>query len=104
MPVAASPDQNHILQSLPVGERERLFPHLELVAMPLGQVLYESGDTLRHVYFPTDSIISLLYVLEDGTSAEIAVVGNEGSEFLCSWVARRRLIAQSSKVQGLPIV
>jgi CRP-like cAMP-binding protein len=46
--------------------------------MPLGKVLYESGDTLRHVYFPTDSIVSLLYVLEDGASAEISVVGNEG--------------------------
>ena len=73
------PQQNHILDALPQPERDRLFPHLKLVALPLGEVLYESGDTLRHIYFPTDSIISLLYVLEDGGSAEIAVVGNEGA-------------------------
>ena len=59
-------------------ERERIFPHLQLVAMPLGKVLYESGDVLRYVYFPTDSIVSLLYVMESGASAEISVVGNEG--------------------------
>ncbi|MFP6800614.1 MAG: Crp/Fnr family transcriptional regulator [Pseudomonas sp.] len=53
-------------------------PHLELVDMPLGMVLYESGDTLRHVYFPTNSIVSLLYVMESGASAEISVVGNDG--------------------------
>jgi CRP-like cAMP-binding protein len=73
------PQQNHILDALPQPERDRLFPHLKLAALPLGEVLYESGDTLRHIYFPTDSIISLLYVLEDGGSAEIAVVGNEGA-------------------------
>jgi len=61
-----------------VEERERLYPALQLVQMPLGKVLYESGDVLRHVYFPTDSIVSLLYVLADGASAEISVVGNEG--------------------------
>jgi CRP-like cAMP-binding protein len=63
---------------LPEVVRERLFPRLELVEMPLGYVLYESGDTLEHVYFPTDCIVSLLYVMENGASAEIAVVGNEG--------------------------
>jgi CRP-like cAMP-binding protein len=63
---------------LPPAERERLYPHLELIAMPLGRVLYESGDTLLHVYFPLDSIVSLLYVMENGASAEISVVGNEG--------------------------
>ncbi|HEY6925998.1 MAG TPA: Crp/Fnr family transcriptional regulator [Steroidobacteraceae bacterium] len=73
------PQQNHILGALPQPERDRLFPYLKLVALPLGEVLYESGDTLRHIYFPTDSIISLLYVLENGASAEIAVVGNEGA-------------------------
>src|ERR1043165_523474 len=72
------PRQNHILDALPQLERERLFPHLKLVPMPLGMVLYESGAALRHVYFPTDSIVSLLYVMQDGASAEIAVVGNEG--------------------------
>ena len=72
------PEQNHILAALPPAERERLFPHLQLVPMPLGKVLYESGELLRHVYFPTDSIVSLLYVMEDGASAEISVIGNEG--------------------------
>src|SRR5580693_7224898 len=72
------PQQNHLLAAFSTSERERLFPHLELVAMPLGKVLYESGDVLRYVYFPTDCIISLLYVLADGASAEISVVGNEG--------------------------
>ena len=70
--------QNHLLATLPDEVLERLLPHLELVAMPLGMVLYESGDTLRHVYFPTDSIVSLLYVMESGASAEISVVGNDG--------------------------
>src|ERR1035437_2104736 len=72
------PKQNHFLNALLPAARERWYPHLELVAMPLGKVLYESGDVLRRVYFPTDSIVSLLYVMEDGASAEIAVVGNEG--------------------------
>jgi len=81
-PSAASashaPEQNHLLAAFTPEERERIFPHLQLVALPLGKALYESGDVLRHVYFPTDAIVSLLYVLENGASAEIAVVGNEG--------------------------
>jgi CRP-like cAMP-binding protein len=72
------PRQNHLLRAMPEAEAERLIPQLEFVAMPLGEVLYESGSQLRHVYFPTTSIVSLLYVMEDGASAEIAVVGNEG--------------------------
>lgn len=72
------PQHNHLLAALSPAERERLYPHLRLVAMPLGKVLYESGDRLRHVYFPTNSIVSLLYVLADGASAEISVVGNDG--------------------------
>src|ERR1700719_2948556 len=72
------PKQNHLLAAMSAAEQARLFPHLRLLPMPLGGVLYESGDVLRHVYFPTDSIISLLYVLADGASAEISVVGNEG--------------------------
>ena len=78
MSIAPYPQQNHLLATLPGEVLERLLPHLELVDMPLGMVLYESGDTLRHVYFPTDSIVSLLYVMESGASAEISVVGNDG--------------------------
>ena len=73
-----SPQQNHLLAALPKEVQERVYPFLELAEMPLGRVLYESGVTMRHVYFPTDAIISLLYVMESGASAEIAVVGNEG--------------------------
>lgn len=73
-----SPLQNHLLAALPGTVQERLFPHLELQHLPLGKVLYESGDAMRHVFFPTDAIISLLYVMENGASAEISVVGNEG--------------------------
>ena len=78
MPASQDPQQNHLLAALSPAERDRLYPHLRLVPMPLGKVLYESGDVLRHVYFPTNSIVSLLYVLADGASAEISVVGNEG--------------------------
>ena len=73
-----TPTRNSLLAALSAPEQERLFPQLELVPMPLGKVLYESGNRLGHVYFPTDCIVSLLYVMEDGASAEIAVVGNEG--------------------------
>ncbi len=72
------PTQNFLLAGLSSAERARIYPHLQRVPMALGKVLYESGDVLRHVYFPTDSIISLLYVMADGASAEISVVGNEG--------------------------
>lgn len=70
--------ENYLLSVLPSAEREYLYSQLELVHMPLGQVLYESGDKLRYAYFPTTSIVSLLYVMENGSSAEIAVVGNDG--------------------------
>ena len=73
-----SPQQNHLLANLPKADFDRIAPRLELVEMRLGEVLYESGGRLKHVYFPTTSIVSLLYVMEDGASAEIAVVGNEG--------------------------
>lgn len=78
MPKPGSPTHNYLLAALPAAEQQRLFPQLEPVPMPLGKVLYESGSKLGHVYFPTDCIVSLLYVMEDGSSAEIAVVGNEG--------------------------
>src|SRR5512146_1119642 len=73
-----SPRNNLLLAALPAAEYEHLSPHLELVQMRLGAVLYESGSELRYAYFPTTAIVSLLYVMEDGASAEIAVVGNEG--------------------------
>jgi len=73
-----SPRQNQLLAALPAEVYERLLPHLELVPLQLGEMLCESGRCLHHGYFPTDSIISLLYVTADGESAEIAVVGNEG--------------------------
>ncbi|MCQ4143133.1 Crp/Fnr family transcriptional regulator [Vogesella sp. AC12] len=73
-----TPQQNHLLGALPAEVLERLLPHFELIELPLGKVLYESGDALRHVFFPTDAIVSLLYVMESGSSAEISVVGNEG--------------------------
>jgi CRP-like cAMP-binding protein len=71
-------EQNHILRSLPSEVRARLLPYLKSVSLPLGSVLHESGGLMRHIYFPTDAIVSLLYVLDSGASAEIAVVGNEG--------------------------
>ena len=70
--------KNKLLAALPPMEWQRWEAQLESIALPLGQVLYESGSTLGHVYFPTDAIVSLLYVMENGASAEIAVVGNEG--------------------------
>lgn len=73
-----SPRQNHLLNALPVDEYERLFPHMERVQLSLGEVIYESGGELHHAYFPSTCIISLLYVMENGASTEIAVVGNEG--------------------------
>jgi CRP-like cAMP-binding protein len=73
-----SPRQNHLLAALPETGYERLLPHLELVPLPLGWAVYEAGDAQGYVYFPATSIVSLLYVMEDGSSAEIAVVGNEG--------------------------
>ena len=73
-----APPVNHLLDALSADEYERLFPLLEWVPMPLGEVLYESGSELHYAYFPIDCIVSLLYVMENGASAEIAVVGNEG--------------------------
>jgi CRP-like cAMP-binding protein len=77
-PETIEPVRNHLLAVLPQAERERLLPHLESVPLPLGKALYESGDRMSHVYFPTTAIVSLLFVMENGASAEIAVVGNEG--------------------------
>ena len=78
MPNTMDPRKNHMIAALSDNDWHRWEPLLEPVAMPLGHVLYESGGTLEHVYFPTTAIVSLLYVMENGASAEIAVVGNEG--------------------------
>jgi len=78
MPTLQSPNQNHLIAALPTAEFERLAPHLELIEMSLGEVIYESGGKLTHVYFPTTAIVSLQYIMESGASAEIAGVGNEG--------------------------
>jgi CRP-like cAMP-binding protein len=75
---ANDPFKNRLLAALPADIFKRWKPKLERFEMPLGEVLYESGVTMSHVYFPTDAIVSLLYVMEDGSSAEIAVVGKEG--------------------------
>ncbi len=72
------PKQNHLLAALLDTEFDRLAPHLECVPMLLGDVLYESGARMQHVFFPTSAIVSLHYVLENGGSSEIAGVGNEG--------------------------
>jgi CRP-like cAMP-binding protein len=76
--ISDNPRQNHLLASLPHDQWERWRPHFEYIDMSLGQVLYEPGGTLSHVYFPTTAIVSLLYLMQNGESAEIAVVGNDG--------------------------
>ncbi|HET9112833.1 MAG TPA: Crp/Fnr family transcriptional regulator [Burkholderiales bacterium] len=95
-----NPMENQLLAALTPVEHERLLPQLELVWLPLGEVLYESGGRLQYAYFPVDCIISMLYVLEDGASAEIAVVGNEGilgiSLFMGGETTPSRAIVQSA--------
>src|SRR5262245_37341511 len=73
-----TPKESKLLAGLPEAEYDRLLPHLELVPLKLGAVVYEAGSPTRSVLFPTDSIVSLMYVMENGDSAEIAVVGGEG--------------------------
>jgi len=98
-PAGGNGHQNHLLNALPASDYARLKSHLELVPLELGEVLYEPGIRLRHVYFPTTSIVSLLYVMEDGASAEIAVVGNEGmlgiSLFMGGETTPSRAVVQS---------
>ena len=100
MDEVANPKQNHLLDALLSAEFDRLSPNLELVEMSLGKVLYESGGMLEHVYFPTNSIISLLYVMANGSAAEIAVVGNEGilgiSLFMGGETTSSRAVVQSA--------
>jgi CRP-like cAMP-binding protein len=96
----SEPITNHLLAALPDAESRRWLPLLESIDLALGQVLYESGTTLTHVYFPTTAIISLLYVMENGASAEIAVVGNEGivgiSLFMGGESTSSRAVVQSA--------
>ena len=100
MSMAHDPCQNHLLAALPEADFARLKPGLKLVPMPLGDVLYESGSQQRRVYFPTTAIVSLLYMMADGASAEIAVVGNEGiigvSLFMGGETTPSRAIVQSA--------
>jgi len=94
------PEDNFLLNSLSAAVRQRLFPHLKLVELPVGAVLYESGASMRHIYFPADSIIALLYVLQNGASAEIALVGNDGaigiSMFMGGESTTSRAVVQSA--------
>ncbi|MGM0631579.1 MAG: Crp/Fnr family transcriptional regulator, partial [Pseudomonadota bacterium] len=94
------PEQNHLLGSLGAESMARLRGHLKLIHLPLGKVIYEPGVKMQHVYFPTDSIISLLYVMHDGASAEISVVGNEGvlgvSVFMGGESTPSRAVVQSA--------
>ena len=104
-----NPRKNHLLASLASTEWQRWEPLLEQVELPLGHVLYESGKTLSHMYFPTTAIISLLYVMENGSSAEIAVVGNDGliavSLFMGGGSTPSRAVVQSAgHAFRLPVV
>jgi len=100
MAVANDPRRNHLLAALPAEELQRLRPQLEWIELRLGQVLYESGTAQSHVYFPTTAIISLLYELASGASAEIAIVGNEGmvgiSLFMGGETTPSRAVVQSA--------
>ncbi len=100
--VLPSPKQNHLLAALPADDYARILPALESIAMPLGWVVYESGGRMGYVYFPTTSIVSLLYVMESGASAEIAIVGDEGlvgiSLFMGGETTPSRAVVQSAGV------
>ena len=100
MAASQQPQKNHLLQALSNNDLSRFYSELELIELPLGRVLYESGEKLNFVYFPTTSIISLLYVMENGASAEIAVVGNEGilgiSLFMGGETTPSRAVVQSA--------
>lgn len=93
-------EQNYLFHSIPSIEWERLLPHIELIELPLGKVLYEPGTKMSHVYFPSTAIVSLLYALENGSSAEIAIVGNEGvvgiSIFMGGESTSSRAVVQSA--------
>jgi len=95
-----TPKRNHLLAALPATDYKRLLPDLKLIPMPLEWAVYESGNKMGYVYFPTTSIVSLLYVMENGASAEIAIVGNEGlvgiSLFMGGETTPNRAVVQSA--------
>lgn len=97
--MSAQPQRNRLLACLPDADHARLSPHLEVVPMKLGQVVYEAGEALQYAYFPIDCIVSLLYVMQDGDSAETAMVGNEGivgiSLFMGGEATTGRAVVQS---------
>ncbi|WP_029919511.1 Crp/Fnr family transcriptional regulator [Nevskia soli] len=97
--MSAQPQKNRLLSCLPDADHARLSPHLEVVPMKLGQVVYEAGEALPYAYFPIDCIVSLLYVMQDGDSAETAMVGNEGivgiSLFMGGEATTGRAVVQS---------
>ena len=100
MPTALTPRQNYLLAALPAADYQRVLPGLELIPLPLGWAVYEAGRKQGYVYFPTDSIISLLYVMENGASAEIALTGNDGvvgiSLFMGGETTPSRAVVQSA--------
>jgi len=102
MPRRRTPKQNHLLAALPAAELARLAPHLERLPLPLAAVIYESGAEQGHVYFPASGIVSLLYVMNDGAAAEIAVVGNEGmvgiALFMGGGTTTSRAVVQSAGI------
>jgi CRP-like cAMP-binding protein len=99
-PNTARPQDNRLLAAIPSNVKERLFPKLKQLSLPLGKVVYESGDTMRDIIFPINSIVSLLYVMQNGASAEISVVGNEGvvgiALFMGGQSTTSRALVQSS--------
>lgn len=100
MPISTHPRENHLLAALPGNDLACLLPFLELVPLLAGTVLYEPGEPMRYLYFPTNAIVSLLYSVEDGSSVEIAIVGNEGVVGLAMYMGGEttlsRAVVQSS--------
>ena len=99
---ASSPAQNHLLCALQPGERERLLPHLQPVTFSLGQIIYEPGERIQYCYFPTNSVVSLLYTTQDGATAEMGLVGNEGVLGVALFLGENQLAAgRSSQSLGM---
>ena len=96
--------QNRLLRLLTKAELKRFSPNLEAVLLSRGQILSETGSRLKHAYFPTTAVVSLMYVMENGVAAEVAMVGSEGvSAFPCSWAAGSRHIALSCRTAATHI-